>query len=62
MPKIPKNYNNTVFYKIQCNDETVLDIYVGHTTDFKQRERRHREDCIKKSHQKIYTIINQNGG
>jgi len=31
------NYSNTVIYKIQCKNESVKDIYVGHTTSYYQR-------------------------
>jgi predicted GIY-YIG superfamily endonuclease len=62
MPRIAKNYTNTVIYKIVCNDSNIKDIYIGHTTNFQQRARRHKEDCIKHSDRKVYKMINDHGG
>jgi hypothetical protein len=62
MPRVAKSYNNTIIYKIVCKDSAVTDLYVGHTTDFRQRLKRHREDCIKHPERKLYNMINNNGG
>jgi len=60
------DYSNTVFYKIYCNDATVSDIYVGHTTDFVQRKYTHKRACIKvkdaSHHFKVYKFIREHGG
>lgn len=32
MSNLLANYLKTVIYKIQCKDETISDIYIGHTT------------------------------
>jgi hypothetical protein len=60
------NYINTVIYKIYSKDETIKDIYIGHTTNFCQRERLHRSNCdcetSKGYNYKIYKIIRSNGG
>jgi hypothetical protein len=33
------NYQNTVIYKIVCNDLSIKDLYVRHTTNFRKRKR-----------------------
>ena len=59
-------YNKTVFYKIVCKDENIKDLYVGHTTDFKERLRNHKSCCCnphsKQYTYRIYTFIRENGG
>ena len=66
MPRKEINYQNTIIYKIVCNDLNIKDIYVGHTTDFRKRKSQHKENCegqnIRKSHYNIYKFINENGG
>lgn len=42
MPRTAINYNNTTIYKLCCNDLTVKDIYVGHTTNFIKRKAMHK--------------------
>jgi len=60
------NYNNTIIYKICCKDELVPEIYIGHTTIWKERKSLHKRCCVDdtKAHHnyKIYTFINANGG
>jgi len=66
MPLDIIDYSNTVFYKIYCNDESVNDIYVGHTTNFVQRKYTHKRTCIKENypnhHLKVYKCIRKHGG
>ena len=66
MPRKPIDYSNTVFYKLVCRDITILDLYVGHTTDFKARKSRHKSDCYNSNNKgyvyKVYTFIRNNGG
>jgi hypothetical protein len=63
MPKENVDYSNTIIYKICCNDETVKDVYVGHTTNFIQRKYAHKTACNKKKYGlKIYNVIQANGG
>lgn len=51
---------NYTFYKISCNDPTITEIYIGSTTDFKQREAVHK--CVSKtSNFKVYQFIRQSG-
>jgi len=66
MPKKVMDYSNCIIYKIVCNDLSVTNCYVGHTTNFIQRKRNHKDACINetsnKQHYKIYKFINENGG
>jgi hypothetical protein len=66
MPKTNIDYSNTIIYKIFCNDETVTDLYVGHTTNFVQRKYAHKISCThektKNYNCKLYKIIRANGG
>ena len=64
MPHHSTDYTSTVIYKIVCNDDSVKDVYVGHTTDFTNRKHQHKRTCKDESmnKKKIYTIINANGG
>jgi hypothetical protein len=66
MPLKNVNYENTVIYKIVCNDLTITDLYVGNTTNFTKRKGQHKNSCIneksKSYNLKIYKIIRENGG
>jgi hypothetical protein len=66
MPKIDIDYSNTIIYKITCNDESISDVYVGHTTNFVQRKHAHKISCtnIKSPNYKcrLYNVIRNNGG
>ena len=39
------DYQKTFIYKLCCRDPTISQIYVGHSTDFKQRNIRHKYTC-----------------
>ena len=60
------DYSNTIIYKITCNDSTVHDTYVGHTTNFVQRKHAHKQSCINTKSAnykcKVYETIRNNGG
>lgn len=59
------DYQNTIIYKIICLDPDVEEIYVGHTTNKKTREKGHRECCSPnhcKSKMKLYDFIINHGG
>ena len=64
MPK--KNYQNTIIYKIYCKDESITEIYIGHTTNFKHRKNAHISNCnnekSKEYNLKLYIYIRNNGG
>lgn len=66
MPRLPINYNNCVIYKLVCNDLNVKEIYVGHTTCFKERKSKHKCSCNNETgkdyNHKVYQFIRQNGG
>jgi hypothetical protein len=66
MPRLPINYLNTVIYKIVCNDLSITGVYVGHTTNFKERKANHKKTCYdenyKKYNYKVYQTIRENGG
>lgn len=68
MPRIPINYQNTIIYKIVCNDLNIKYTYVGHTTNFKERKRHHKVNCNNKNENdkhfklKVYTTIRECGG
>ena len=65
MPKIPIDYSNCCIYKIEHNENDTL-IYVGHTTNFKQRKAQHKKCCNNENNKsfnlKLYTMIRANGG
>jgi hypothetical protein len=63
MPKKFVDYSNTIIYKICCKDETITDLYVGHTTNFIQRKYSHKTGCNNLNNDlKIYNVIRSNGG
>jgi hypothetical protein len=66
MSKTDIDYANTIIYKITCKDTTIKDVYVGHTTNFVQRKRAHKQSCINPKSTnhtcKLYTIIREHGG
>ena len=65
MPKISINYGNCCIYKIEHIKNDTF-IYVGHTTNFKQRKAQHKNTCNNEKHSKfnlkLYTMIRLNGG
>jgi hypothetical protein len=66
MPKAEADYSKTIIYKLCCNDPTISDIYIGHTTHFIQRKSSHKTSCCnendKKYKQYVYEFIRNNGG
>ena len=65
MPKVPMDYSKTHFYKIVCNDLSITDFYIGHTTNFVKRQNKHKSDCCnqKSKHYNVplYQFIRDNG-
>ena len=55
------NYQNSVIYKIECNDTKIKECYIGSTVDFMRRRNRHKHNC-KESNFKVYQFIRENGG
>jgi hypothetical protein len=62
MPKLPINYSKTFIYKLCCNDLTIKDIYIGHTTNLIQRKNQHNTACNTNHPSKVYSFINEHGG
>jgi hypothetical protein len=66
MPKVEPDYSNTIIYKLYCNDPTITEIYIGHTTNFIKRKHGHKHSCCnendKKYNQYVYEFIRNNGG
>lgn len=66
MPKKEIDYSKTVIYKIVCNDLSITDCYVGHTTDFINRKYSHKANALntnnKDSNMRVYQNIRSNGG
>ena len=66
MPRAAMDYSKTNIYKIVCNDLTIKECYVGHTTDMTKRKCQHKSACNnekdKRYNFKIYQIIRENGG
>ena len=60
------NYQNTIIYKIVCNDLNIKDCYVGHTTNWIKRKYKHKQSCNnvkEKNHNlNVYKFIRENGG
>ena len=61
MPRQPIDYFETIIYKIVCNDLSILDCYVGSTTDFTRRKYNHK-NLTKTSDRRLYAFIRENGG
>ena len=66
MPRTPIDYSKTVFYKIVCNDLSMKDCYIGHTTDFTKRKYNHKSDYFNEKRQNhsvpLYKCIREHGG
>jgi hypothetical protein len=66
MPKTEIDYSNTIFYKIYCKDESINELYIGHTTNFVQRKHAHKNSCNNVKSPcyplKVYKTIRENGG
>ena len=59
------DYGNTIIYKITCKNPEIKELYVGHTTNFVQRKRSHKQcsnNPNSSSSCKLYDFIRQNGG
>ena len=66
MPRLPINYNNAVVYKICCKDVNITHIYVGSTTNFKNRKSQHKGNCNNEKNKSynlhVYSFIRLSGG
>lgn len=59
-------YENSVIYKICCNNTEIKDIYIGSTTNFNMRKYKHKSVCNDpdniQSNEHKYCYIRENGG
>ena len=60
------DYSNSTIYKIICKDPSIIDSYIGSTTNFKKRIYAHK-DCVnnyksRKHKYKLYQFIREHGG
>ena len=66
MPKIPINFENSIIYKLVCLDTTYPEVYVGSTTNLKQRKSNHKSKCYNENAKaynfKIYQYMREHGG
>ena len=66
MPKKPSDYSKCVIYKLVSYDTTLTDCYVGHTTNFTQRKRNHKQSYFNPNHQNhfcpVYVFMREHGG
>ena len=66
MPKKAIDFSKTIIYKIVCNDLSITDCYIGHTTDFTKRKSCHKSRCnnanCKEYNLNVYQFIRNNGG
>ena len=65
MPLNEIDYSKTIFYRLVCKDLDVSDFYIGHTTDFKSRKRKHKKNCKNPNNPNyntyLYKVIRDNG-
>lgn len=66
MPSKAIDYSAVSFYKICCLDQSIPDIYVGHTTNFTRRKCNHKSKCNTETGKcynvYVYQFIRDNGG
>ena len=66
MPRKAINYKKVLICKLVCNDLSIKDLYVGHTTDFSNRKRKHKSCSLNSNYKgyncKVYKMIRDNGG
>ena len=66
MPRLAIKHENTIMYKLVCNDLNITDLYVGSTTNFTKRKSQHKDSCCNEGskchHYKVYQFIRVNGG
>lgn len=66
MPKKAIDYSKALIYKLVCKDPTIPDLYVGSTTNKKQRKSQHKHHCNNESSVNynfyVYQVIRDHGG
>jgi len=65
MPRLPIDYSKCIIYHFVCNDTSITESYVGHTTDITRRKSRHKSACCNQKSRdynlKLYKNIRENG-
>jgi hypothetical protein len=65
MTRIAIDYSKTIIYRIVCKDPSIIDCYVGSTTNFTKRKSQHKTSCTnskdKNHHFYVYQFIRDNG-
>ena len=60
------NYQQSIIYKLCCKDVDITDIYIGSTTNFKQRKTQHKSACNSEKQKyyntNVYKYIRCKGG
>jgi len=64
---VPKlDYSKSLIYKIVCKDTNIKNVYIGSTTNFKNRKSRHKSNCYNENSKQynlnLYKFIRQNNG
>ena len=66
MPRKAIDYKKVIIYKLVCDDLSVKDLYIGHTTDFTNRKKSHKSQSLNSNYIgynfKVYKMIRENGG
>ncbi len=66
MTKQKANYSNAIIYKLCCKDTEIKEIYIGSTTNFRNRKYQHKTSCMNENDKNYFTykykFIRQNGG
>ncbi len=66
MPSNEIDYSKTIIYKIECNDPTIPECFIGSTTDFKTRKESHKNACNNEkalqNNSEVYKKIREHGG
>jgi len=65
VPKV--DYSKSLIYKIVCNDNNIKNIYIGSSTNFKNRKYHHKSNCYNENDKEhydlyVYKFIRENGG
>ena len=60
------NYNKSHIYKLCCKDTDIKEIYIGSTTNFRNRKSQHKSVCNNINEKgyncKVYSFIREHGG
>ena len=60
------DYSKGLIYKLCCKDTNIKEIYIGSTTNFRVRKRKHKQSCNNPNHIEYNTIkskfIREHGG